>query len=107
MPIYRIRCSVCESEDDIFRSFENYDDLPDCCGQRTSRVICAPLVHDDIQPYISQIDGRVINSRSVHRDHLKAHGCIEVGNEKVTPKPLAPAPGLKQTLINQVNAKLR
>lgn len=37
----------------------------------------------DIQPYISQIDGSVISSRSQHRDHLRANGCVEVGNEKM------------------------
>jgi len=40
-------------------------------------------VISDIQPYISQIDGSVISSRSQHRDHLKANGCVEVGNEKM------------------------
>jgi hypothetical protein len=37
----------------------------------------------DIQPYVSMADGSVITSRSKHREHLKAHGCIEVGNEKM------------------------
>lgn len=41
----------------------------------------APLVMGDIQPYMSMIDGREITSRSQHREHLKAHGCVEVGNE--------------------------
>ena len=45
-------------------------------------------VMPDIQPYKSMIDGRMITSRSEHRAHLKAHGCIEVGNED----PLKPAP---------------
>lgn len=40
-------------------------------------------VLSDIQPYKSMIDGSMITSRSYHRDHLKAHGCIEVGNEKM------------------------
>ena len=43
-------------------------------------------VISDIQPYISQIDGSVISSRSQHRAHLKANGCIEVGNEKMEPR---------------------
>lgn len=38
----------------------------------------------DIQPYISQIDGSVISSRSKHRDHLRANGCVEVGNETMS-----------------------
>ena len=38
----------------------------------------------DIAPYKSMIDGRMITSRSQHRSHLKAHGCVEVGNEDPT-----------------------
>lgn len=47
------------------------------------------MVMGDIQPYQSMIDGSMITSRSTHRDHLRAHGCIEVGNEKManTPPP--------------------
>lgn len=43
------------------------------------------FVWNDIQPYRSQIDGSMISSRSTHKAHLKAHGCVEVGNEKLTP----------------------
>lgn len=39
------------------------------------------LVMGDIQPYKSMIDGSWITSRSQHREHLKAHGCQEIGNE--------------------------
>ena len=41
-------------------------------------------VMPDIQPYKSMIDGRMITSRSEHRAHLKAHNCVEVGNEDPT-----------------------
>lgn len=41
----------------------------------------------DIQPYKSMVDGSRIKSRSDHRDHLRAHGVIEVGNEKMESKP--------------------
>lgn len=67
----------------------------------------------DIQPYQSMIDGREITSRSRHREHLKAHGCIEVGNETKhlmnpekdgRPKPL---PGLAQELRQIAAEKLR
>ena len=50
------------------------------------RRICAPQVIKDIDPYVSMIDGSVITSRSQHREHLRAHGCIEVGNEKMEPR---------------------
>jgi len=41
----------------------------------------APLLMPDIGEYTSQIDGSRITSRSQHREHLKRHGCVEVGNE--------------------------
>lgn len=37
----------------------------------------------DIAPYKSVITGEVINGRKQHRDHLKKHQVIEVGNEKI------------------------
>ena len=40
-----------------------------------------PYVQSDIKDYRSVITGEVIASRSDHRDHLRRHGCVEVGNE--------------------------
>ena len=60
----------------------------------------------DIQPYRSMIDGREVTSRSKHREHLRANGCFEVGNDsslKATPKPLQSPPGLKEKIIRAVN----
>lgn len=81
MPIYHVGCGVCGAEDDVYRPVDRYDDLPACCGQKMSRLVTAPYVVTDIQPYRSMIDGTMITSRSQHREHLKAHNCIEVGNE--------------------------
>jgi hypothetical protein len=109
MPIYRIRCDHCGAENDLFRTFKTYNDLPDCCGEPMHRVPCAALVANDINPYRSMIDGSIINSRSRHREHLRDHGCIEVGNETkyLKDKPLESPPGLKETLIRVANEKLR
>lgn len=107
MPIYRVRCSACEAEQDIYRAFKDYDNLPECCGQRMERRICAPMVIGDIEPYQSMVTGEIINSRSRHREHLKDHGCIEVGNEKLTSKPITAPPGLKETLVQVAAEKLR
>ncbi|MDN8688436.1 hypothetical protein Q0L85_13830, partial [Staphylococcus aureus] len=41
----------------------------------------ASYIAPDIQPYRSTITGELISSRSHHREHLKAHGCFEIGNE--------------------------
>jgi len=86
MPIYLVKCHKCESHQEIFRSLSNYDDLPECCGVKVERQICAPMVIADIQPYKSQLTGEMITSRSQHRDHLKSHGCVEVGNEPMKEK---------------------
>ena len=42
----------------------------------------APYVIDDIKPYRSMIDGHIVTGgRREHRNHLREHGCIELGNE--------------------------
>lgn len=67
----------------------------------------APMVMPDIQPYKSMITGEMIQSRSAHRDHLRQHGCIEIGNETkhMKSKPMTPPPGLKERLIQVVNSR--
>lgn len=37
----------------------------------------------DVETYISPIDRSVIRSRTEHRDHMKRHGVVELGNEKI------------------------
>lgn len=64
----------------------------------------------DIDPYRSAIDGSIISSRSSHREHLRAHDCVEIGNDSslyAKPKPIQSPPGLKETLIRVANEKLR
>lgn len=64
----------------------------------------APTVMGDIQPYQSMITGEMVTSRSRHRDILRQHNCIEVGNETkyLKAKPVAPPPGLKDHVIQAV-----
>lgn len=44
----------------------------------------APAVLSDISGYVSQVDGSWIDSRSKHRNHLKQHRMIELGNDVPT-----------------------
>ena len=81
MPLYVVRCVKCGEELEIIRSLAHYNDLPDHCGEKMERVIVAPAVLGDIQPYKSMITGEMITSRSKHKEHLRQHGCTEVGNE--------------------------
>lgn len=62
------------------------------------------MVMPDIAPYRSVIDGSEISSRSRHREHLRAHGCIEVGNERPAPRPVdLSLPGLRDELRARIN----
>ena len=61
-----------------------------------------PMVMPDIAPYKSMIDGSMITSRSVHRDHLRQHGCIEVGNEKMESKPPPPKDTRREVMRQQL-----
>ena len=67
----------------------------------------APMVMGDIQPYRSMIDGSLISSRSRHREHLRSHGCVEIGNDLKVPSSVPPIPdcdpqGRKELIRSQV-----
>ena len=62
-----------------------------------------PMVIRDIEPYQSTIDGRMITSRSEHRDHLRAHGKIEVGNEWIDPPEKEPLPSSAPDVAETLN----
>lgn len=108
MPIYVMGCA-CGHTEEIVRTIARMDEnLPEHCGTTMQRRIVAPMVAADIQPYRSMCDGSMITSRSQHREHLRRHGVIEIGNEKIQPPPatIKPPPGLKETLIRVANEKL-
>ncbi len=55
----------------------------------------SPSIMRDIGEYKSPLDGKMITSRSQHRDHMREHDVIEVGNEpigKMTPPNTDPKP---------------
>jgi hypothetical protein len=107
MPIYVLGCG-CGHTEEIYRSIAKMDhELPAHCGVTMTRRVVAPMVAADIQPYRSMCDGTMITSRSQHRAHLRQHGVIEIGNEKIKASPtvIPDAPGLKQTIADVVNSK--
>lgn len=90
MPLYKTKCLDCSWEDTLFRKVADRDNLPSChCQGKLTRLISAPMVLTDIEPYISPATGRIINSRVAMRDDLNASGSIL--NE----------PGLKQDIARQ------
>lgn len=68
----------------------------------------APMIMPDIAPYRSMITGELIGSRSTHREHLRAHGYEEVGNDSSLGRWRAEAPdvnpqGRKELIRRQVD----
>lgn len=45
--------------------------------------VISPMVTPDVAPYRSMITGETIGGRAQHREHLRQHGCEEVGNERL------------------------
>lgn len=84
MPTYTSKCKTCGEIREFYRPISRYDDMPECCGERTEKVITVPaMIAPDIQPYRSMVTGEYIGTRAKHRQHLKDTGCIELGNEQV------------------------
>lgn len=61
------------------------------------------FVIDDCKPFKSMIDGRIINSKSQYRNHLRENGCVEIGNDSSLKnpvrKPLQSPAGLKEEIL--------
>ena len=65
------------------------------------------FVMGDINPYKSMVTGEMIQGRRQHREHLRRHDVVEVGNDyDKRPQKAAETPkGLKQTLIEVLNSR--
>jgi hypothetical protein len=62
--------------------YEEIDDVV-VLDNRQQETKAGYFVMDDIKPYQSMQTGEMIMSRSTHRNHLKQHGLVEIGNEKM------------------------
>jgi hypothetical protein len=72
-------CHVYRGHDGRYYLLEDDRGIPKQSG------LSAPYVVRDITPYKSPIDNTMVTSRSAHREHLKVHDVIELGNERVKP----------------------
>jgi hypothetical protein len=69
---------------------------PDYVPQRPATA--AHNIIPDIAPYQSMVTGEQIMGRRQHREHLKAHGLVEVGNEAMKPYKTEPKVDWKRAL---------
>lgn len=69
----------------LFAEYENGELVyldPLYSGEKRSDLP-TPMIMRDIGEYRSTLDGTMITSRPQHRDHMRKHDVVEVGNEKV------------------------
>jgi putative FmdB family regulatory protein len=100
MPLYDVICTKCGKEEEIFRSIKEYNELPFCCGQGMQRQLSAPAVHgDEIREYRSTVTGQTIRSRTEHKQHLKQHNLVELGNDMPKPKKMTDVGGRREAIV--------
>jgi putative FmdB family regulatory protein len=92
MPTYAYACT-CGVQRDIVRMMKDHTPTIPCeCGQDMRQKITAPRVIPDIQPYKSIVTGERIKCRAHHREHLREHNLVELGNEPIRERKHKPMP---------------
>lgn len=94
MPLYDLGCPDCGMKVECVIALADFDKpLPICdCGSEMQRLISAPRVMSDIEPYqavgvdVESGTAPMITSRSHHREYLKRNNYVELGNDVPTPK---------------------
>lgn len=66
-----------------------------------------PMIIGDIQPYRSMATGEMIMGRRQHREHLKKHRLVELGNDPIRRQERKPDPTIKRDIINAVQRHWR
>jgi putative FmdB family regulatory protein len=84
MPIYEWFCAEC-GEIEVFRAFADYQ-VPPEHPHPVTRILSAPMVMADIQPYVAKagdMAGKVIGSRREHKAFLKRNRLVEFGDAPI------------------------
>jgi hypothetical protein len=78
------------------------------CAMMSKNETSAAIMMD-IQPYKSMVTGEMITGKRAHREHLRKHNLIEVGNEQkhLIPQEKRQDQKLKRQIAEQVYEKLR
>ena len=92
-PVYEYLCPKCGKTHEAVRTVDERNNGPRCCGRKTKKQIS----HYHVAPLFNAYRvagaerGKVIRSRGEHRDYLKKHGYVEVGNDpSYAPPPFDP-----------------
>lgn len=87
MPRYDVKCDVCGKVEEVIIRIADFNNRPMCCGQMTSVKIAPVNFNADTKVlYKSMLTGEMVTSGRRHKQLLKEHNCVEVGNEKMESK---------------------
>jgi hypothetical protein len=80
------------------------EQVQDGIGPQIAGMKVNPLrLPGDQYDYVSAVDGSHISSKRAHREHLKRHALIEVGNEKGKPHEITiPKDSIRAEMRNQL-----
>jgi len=76
MPTYEYRCADC-GDFTRYLPLARYNEEQHCpqCQLPARKMVSAPIVRGDIQPYQCPITGKAITSRRAHEENLLRHDC--------------------------------
>lgn len=87
MPLYTYQCESCGTTQDAIRPIKDHKNGPECCNRTMKQIITkAPMAAQvwgghDFPGYRNMVTGEYVTTRARHRDILKEHDLVEVGNE--------------------------
>lgn len=80
MPIYEYQCLKCLKVQDAYRKVAERENSPECCGQKTKKIISNYNVHPDFEPYIDHNltdKPQWVKSKQHRKKLMQEHGVTE------------------------------
>lgn len=95
MPTYVYRCDSCGTTCEAYRTVAERGNAPLCCGgvPMRQKITASYHISPTFQPYraVGEEYGRPIRSKREHREYLRKHGYVEIGNDpSMAPPPRDP-----------------
>lgn len=78
--IYECKCETCGRTEDIYRSVEERNNTPECCGKPMKRIITGYHVIGDLEPYLDENmthEPQWVKSKQHRKQLMKEHGVTE------------------------------
>lgn len=103
MPLYDYNCDSCGRHKGVVKPIREHTRTIKCvCGAEMAQELGFAHVIPDIEPYKSMVTGERIKGRSHHKKHLKEHGLVEVGNERLPERKMVSMPPVHEDIKRSI-----